>query len=54
MADDDGKKKFTMTVTSETEDWLDSTYPDADNIQEALRMAVSDARLVRAGGDSNF
>ncbi len=47
------KKKSNSVRLSkkETEDWLLETYPDADGTQEALRMAVSDARLLREGFD---
>ncbi len=45
------KVKFSQTIKKETEDWLLETYPDADGTQEALRMAVSDARLLREGFD---
>ena len=36
--------KISMTITEETEKWLSETYPEAQSTQEALRMAVSDAR----------
>jgi len=49
MTDDNEKVKFSQTIKKETEQWLLETYPDADGIQEAVRMAVSDARLLREG-----
>ena len=36
--------KISMTITEATESWLNETYPEAQSTQEALRMAVSDAR----------
>lgn len=36
--------KISMTITEATERWLNETYPEAQSTQEALRMAVSDAR----------
>lgn len=36
--------KISMTITEATEQWLSETYPEAQSTQEALRMAVSDAR----------
>lgn len=36
--------KISMTITEATELWLSETYPEAQSTQEALRMAVSDAR----------
>ena len=45
--DTEEKVKFSQTIKKETEDWLLETYPDADGTQEAMRMAVSDARLLR-------
>ena len=47
MSDDLDKIKITQTIKAETESWLLETYPDADGTQEAIRMAISDARLVR-------
>lgn len=52
MATNDNEKtKYTQTIKKETEDWLLDTYPDADGVQEATRMAISDARLLREGFD---
>lgn len=48
---DSEKVKFSQTIKKETEEWLLSTYPDSDGVQEAMRMAVSDARLLREGFD---
>jgi len=36
--------KISMTITVHTEQWLSDTYPEAQSTQEAIRMAVSDAR----------
>lgn len=47
--DDREKVKFSQTIKKETEEWLLETYPDSDGVQEAMRMAVSDARLLREG-----
>lgn len=45
----DSKARYSQTIKKETEDWLLKNYPDADGIQEATRMAISDARLLREG-----
>jgi hypothetical protein len=37
-------EKHTVTLSSETVDWLENEYPDALSIQEAIRTAISDAR----------
>ena len=47
----DEKQKFTMHLPDATVDWLKTTYPDGLNTQDRLRMAVSDARLVREHRD---
>jgi len=39
-------EKITVTLGKETIEWLRENYPDALGDQEALRMAVSDARHV--------
>jgi len=44
---DNEKVKFSQTIKKETEEWLLETYPDADGVQEAVRMAISDARILR-------
>jgi len=49
MSDDNEKVKFSQTIKKESEEWLLETYPDADGVQEATRMAISDARLLREG-----
>ena len=36
--------KATVTLSKDTVQWLEETYPDALSIQEAVRMAISDAR----------
>lgn len=43
--------KTTVTISDETEEWLHDTYPDSLSTQEAFRMAISDARLVREHRD---
>lgn len=40
-------EKMTLTVSKETIKYLEHTYPDALEIQEAVRMAISDARDFR-------
>jgi hypothetical protein len=40
-----------MTFGKETVRFLLSSYPDARNLQEAARSAISDARLVRDNGE---
>lgn len=42
-------EKISMTLTQNSIEWLESTYPDAQSTQEAVRMAVSDARQHHAG-----
>jgi len=42
-----GKKS--VTLEEESVEFLESAYPDALNTNEALRHALSDARLVREG-----
>jgi hypothetical protein len=37
-------EKITVTLGEETLEWLRENYPDSLSDQEALRMAVSDAR----------
>jgi len=44
MSDSDERVKLTMTMTPETVDWLTDSYPEALETQEAVRMAISDAR----------
>jgi len=48
MADTD---KITVTVDEETIEWIQETYPEALSKQEAIRMAISDARLIRQNRD---
>lgn len=36
--------KISMTVTEETREWVEKTYPEAQSTQEGIRMAISDAR----------
>ena len=42
-------EKIGMTITIETKEWLLETYPDAASVQEAMRMAISDARIIQDG-----
>ena len=37
-------KKISMTITVDTEQWLSDIYPEAQSTQEAIRMAICDAR----------
>lgn len=39
--------KTTVTLSEDTEEWLKSEYPDALSLQEAIRTAMSDARMHR-------
>lgn len=41
---DKDTEKATITISTETADWLRVRYPDALSMQEAVRMAISDAR----------
>ena len=36
--------KISMTLTEDSKEWLDDNYPEAQSTQEAIRMAVADAR----------
>ena len=40
-------EKTTVTISKDTKDWLTSEYPDALSLQEAIRTALSDARVHR-------
>lgn len=40
----DDNTRMTMTISSETEKWLLDQYPEALELTEAVRMAISDAR----------
>lgn len=43
--DEDGfPEEFTQSINRETSEWLQETYPDAKGVQEAIRMAIRDAR----------
>jgi hypothetical protein len=42
-------KTISMTLTTNSIEWLEETYPDAQSTQEAVRMAVSDARQHHVG-----
>ena len=37
-------QKLSMTLTEDSIEWLNEQYPEAQSTQEAVRMAVSDAR----------
>lgn len=41
--------KISMTLTQNSVEWLEETYPEAQSTQEAVRMAVSDARQHHVG-----
>ena len=47
--DDTETVKISMTITKNTREWIKETYPDAQSVQEGLRMAVSDARKQQEG-----
>ena len=47
--DDTETVKISMTITRNTREWIIETYPDAQSVQEGLRMAVSDARKQQEG-----
>jgi hypothetical protein len=49
--DDSGDARLQMTFGRETVRFLLDSYPDARNLQEAARSAISDARLVRDNGE---
>lgn len=53
MTGDDENVKFTMTIPQQTADWLRETYPDGLETQDRIRMAISDARLLRELRDGN-
>lgn len=42
-------KKISMTLTTNSIEWLKTAYPDAQSTQEAVRMAISDARQHHIG-----
>lgn len=42
-------EKISMTLTTNSIEWLEATYPDAQSTQEAVRMAISDARQHHIG-----
>ena len=45
-------EKISMTLTTNSIEWLECTYPDAQSTQEAVRMAISDARQHHIGMDN--
>jgi len=45
--------KTTVTISDDTKEWLTSEYPDALSLQEAIRNAISDARVHRTVIDSS-
>lgn len=36
--------KISMTLTKKSQNWIDENYPEAQSTQEAIRMAINDAR----------
>ena len=42
-----GRVRISMTMTEDSEAWLHETYDEALETQEAIRMAISDARRAR-------
>lgn len=47
MSMDKETSKVTVTLSDETIEWLESEYSDALSTQEAMRSALSDARIHR-------
>lgn len=45
--DENGRESTTFTYNEKTREFLERAYPDAISVNEALRSAISDARLVR-------
>lgn len=48
------KTKFHLTVKTETAEWLENEYPDADSLPEAARAAIGDARRFWRLADVEF
>lgn len=46
---DNDTDTFSMTLTAGSIEWLKEHYPDAASRQEAIRMAISDARQHHIG-----
>jgi ABC-type nitrate/sulfonate/bicarbonate transport system ATPase subunit len=44
-------QKISATLNEDTVKWLEETYPDSLSNQEAIRMAISDARTLREHRD---
>ena len=44
--------KTTLTLPETSESWLLEEYHEALNLQEAVRMAIADARYLRDGPNS--
>ena len=42
-------EKLSMTLTTVSIEWLHETYPESQSTQEAVRMAISDARKFNIG-----
>jgi hypothetical protein len=42
--DDTENVRMTMTISQESADWLLEMYPEALELTEAVRMAITDAR----------
>lgn len=51
MSDDEETQSTTFTYKPSTRRWLLETYPDAIGLNEAIRAAISDARLLRERRD---
>jgi hypothetical protein len=51
--DDSTTDSTTFTYKQETREFLEETYPDALGLSEAIRNAISDARLLREGSGSD-
>ena len=44
--------KITLTLGKDTVSWVEEEYPDALSEQEAIRMAISDARRLAPSQDT--
>ena len=44
--------KITLTLGKDTLSWVEQEYPDALSEQEAIRMAISDARRLAPSQDA--
>lgn len=49
--DEDENIRMTMTISPDTEQWLLERYPEALELTEAVRMAITDARKFQQLGE---